>query len=61
MDFVQVRESFRQLLSSSPPHVAKVESWMMASEWLKAPESVRELVARELQQDLSSREAAKDE
>lgn len=56
MDFVQVRESFRRLLSSSPPHVAKVESWMMASEWLKAPESVRELVARELQKDLSSRE-----
>ncbi len=52
MTFLWVRAAFRQLLSTSPPHVAKVESWHMALAWLDATEEVQAAVVAELKRDL---------
>lgn len=56
-DFLWVRSAFRSLMTGSQPHVAKMESMLLAIAWSKAEPSTQSDIVAELTLDIKNLEA----
>lgn len=56
MNFLEVRSGLRKIFHDLPPHVAKVESWILALAWMKAPSEVKAEMEHEIRLDLKTME-----